>query len=82
MLFTEACKEHVRKYLSVTDLTNSFYKGTIKKDEPNDPSKKSQNTFVLKVAIDKQLTLLRQEKEDDNNAVPNGLFTFIEGSKY
>ena len=55
--------------------------GSIKKDEP-DQAKKSQNTFVLKEAIDKQIKLLHREKEEDNNAVPRSLFHFIESPKY
>lgn len=56
--------------------------GTIKKDEPNDPAKKSQNNFVLKASIDKQISLLRQEKEDEQSTVPTGIFTFLETPHY
>lgn len=37
---------------------------------------------MLKDAIDKQLVLLRREKEDDTNSVPRGLFAFIETPPY
>lgn len=38
--------------------------------------------FVLKNAIDSQIKLLKQEKEDDNNSVPNGLISFLDSPKY
>jgi protein phosphatase 1 regulatory subunit 36 len=43
-LFTEACKEHVRK------LHNNMV-GTIKKDEATGNEKKHKNTFVLATAL-------------------------------
>ncbi len=37
---------------------------------------------MLKNAIDSQIKLLKQEKEDDNNSVPNGLISFLDSPKY
>jgi len=56
-LFMEACKDHVR---------------SIKKDETSDHQKKSQNSFVLKDAIDKHLAGLERSKQE-NELNPRGL---------
>lgn len=37
---------------------------------------------MLKNSIDGQIKLLKQEKEDDNNSVPNGLISFLDSPKY
>ena len=56
--------------------------GTVKKDEPNEQASKSQTNFVLQDSIDKQVKLLLREKEEDNNAVPRSLVSFIETPKF
>jgi hypothetical protein len=79
MLFTEACKEHIRKSFCSKIYTDP---GSIKKDEPSDSKSKSQNSFVLKIAIEKQLNSLKQEKDEESYSVPNGLITFLESEKF
>jgi hypothetical protein len=60
----------------------TFRIGSLKKDENSEIQKKNQNTFVLRDAIDKNLMLLRREREDHADTVPRGLAKFIETYQY
>ena len=54
----------------------------MKKDENSEIQKKNQNTFVLRDAIDKNLVLLKREREEHADTVPRGLAKFVETPHY